>query len=181
MSRVKVKDIGYSRYYTITIRDEYIENACVNMMKLYEFIGKNNCSRHDCGTPIGNAYEIIRRKASNKLGYRKRYISKRMVRSLVICFGSRITNSTYIRIPFLVDKIFESIFEIYDETKKRVEPPQEIKQFVGQFRANIFYREQINEFNESNWHDGANERLRRLYHSLHDDLNADDSTIWQVF
>lgn len=181
MAKVKPKDV-YFTYYWCAVNSINIDDIGINLKKLYRYIGENNYGPREDG--LANAYYLIRKKANYKCGYKSRNISKRMVRSLIFPVRTKIfiQSGKAICIPYLVGFIFEAIFELFEETNKRVTPPDCLARFYGEYRANVFYRPQIDAFtNNDEWQMGVIRRQQRLYNNFHDDLCADSSCIWQVF
>jgi hypothetical protein len=142
-------------------------SAGVNMKKIYKFIGDNITGRSP--DPIIRACREIKKRANYKCGYRSRYISMRMVKSIIE--PQSLSNNT-IRIPFLTDRIMEAIFELYYEVSDRNPIPDDIACFHNKLRRQTFFNEQVTAFNESNWRNQSTESMRYVVNELHDDLNS---------
>ena len=102
-------------------------------------------------------------------------ISKRQVASLRKYYTIFGTNE-YIKIPYRLYYIFKAVFEIVDILRVDYPLPDDLENFVGQVRRDIFYSEQSELFND--WYQ---ENRNEMTRGLHDDIFAGNSVLSKKF
>lgn len=173
MSKVDVTQITYP-YINIKVSDDKLaEKIGVNLSKLYLYIGEHkNMGRV---STYGNAYKAIRLRANRLLGRNDVKISKREVVSLRK-YKTILGGTKYIKIPYKLFYIFKAIFQIVDELKIEYPLSDELENFVGKVRRDIFYQVQSELYSE--WYKANKDDLTR---GLHDDIFAGNTILSKEF
>ena len=125
--------------------------------------------------PYGNVYKAIKEKANRLMGRSDAKISKRQVASLRKYYTIFGTNE-YIKIPYRLYYIFKAVFEIVDILRVDYPLPDDLENFVGKVRRDIFYSEQSELFND--WYQ---ENRNEMTRGLHDDIFAGNSVLSKKF
>lgn len=173
MSKINAADITYP-YINIKLPDEETaEKIGVNLSRLYLYIDEHiNMGRI---FPYGNVYKAIKEKANRLMGRSDAKISKRQVASLRKYYTIFGTNE-YIKIPYRLYYIFKAVFEIVDILRVDYPLPDDLENFVGKVRRDIFYSEQSELFND--WYQ---ENKNEMTRGLHDDIFAGNSVLSKKF
>ena len=144
MTKRNINKYWPTKYRRISLTKSERKKAIMfgnNMKKIYEFIGENCDHGHNV---LGNAFFEIRTRATQKYGFR---ISKREVRSVICHPRYIIDNFYYFAIPYKIDIIIETIFDILkDLEKNNVKLPNDLQQFTNLIIRDCFYNEQYESF-----------------------------------
>lgn len=161
MSNVKLCDITYP-YVNLELLDGQAENVGINLSIVYMYIDQHK----NMGSifPYGNAYKIIRLRATQLTNRNDIKISKREVSSLInYKFFPYLKN--YIKIPYKLHYIFLAIFQILSELEEQNPLPTELKNFLETDCRKLFYSIQSELYKE--WiKDNMNKLTIDLYHDI---------------
>ena len=172
MCKVNLNEITYP-YVNIFTLEGQAEDVGVNLRKVYLYIDQHK----NMGSifQYGNAYRVIRMRATRLMGRGDMKVSKREVTSLIKC-RSNIFREKYVKIPYKMFFIFKAIFEIVDELKIQYPLPEEIENFVGKIRRECFYEIQSSLYRE--WYKGNENSLTK---ALYDDIFSGNAILSKRF
>lgn len=173
MSKVNLNEITYP-YVKIFTLEGQADEIGLNLKKVYLYI--DNHIDKESRFLYGNAYRVIRVRATRLMSRGDMKVSKREVKSLIKC-NTNIFRKKYIKIPYKAYFIFKAIFQLVDEIKVENPLPEEIEEFVGKVRRECFYEIQSSLY--KNWY---GEKIRnKLNKELLDDIFAGNSILSKKF
>lgn len=174
------------KYRRFDINDKWISND--NFDTLLCFIGQYNNIYKEKDNLIANAYIAIRKKTDEILRVKSKHntlkTTKAEIKSIRKSFNKFISNDRIIKIPYKISFIFQAIFEIVEDIKKRVNLPDILKNIGNGTYRDKFYSKFYNRYMDWYNNDGRPYREAPLYerdNELYNDFNAEDSYFLRQF
>lgn len=184
MSNVDVTKIKEPFFRIILPQPEMAEDIGVNLSKIYEYIHRNK--KVGCFPPYGNAYRLIRKRATELISRGDVKVSKKEVKALINPDRTLLWELR-IKVPFKLHYIFKAIFEIVNELQEKHPLPEDLVPCIGRINRECFYNEQSILYRECyddirevpEFYDDQN--YAELVQALYSDIFAGDSILSDKF